>query len=136
MTSSMRNSGLPTGQIAMLVIFGAVLWFAAAMLTRFLVPMPFYDGWGIALVYALVIPGTVPFVMMARPLARLRVDQTAMGITIVTATALLLDGTAFAFFPSLYANNAPDAAQAAAAILWGAGVALVLAMVMNKGENA
>lgn len=84
----------------------------------------------------MTIPGTVPFVLLSRKLAGLRVSQTAIGMLVVTATALLFDGAAFAFFPSLYANNPGDTTQAAAAILWGAGVALFLGLFMNKEKSA
>jgi hypothetical protein len=132
-----HNEAMPSPtQIALLAAIGAVLWFLAALLMRAIAPMPWYEGAGIALVYALVIPGTLPFILLSRKLAGLHKGQTAMGILVVTATALLLDGIAFAFFPALYADNPADTTQAAAAILWGAGVGLVLAFIFNKGETA
>ena len=125
---------LKPGQMVILGTVGALLWFLAALLMCAIVPLDFYRGVGIMIVYAFTIPGTWPFVLLIRRLASLRADQTAIGVTIVTAAALLLDGTAFAFFPALYADNSGDAVQAAAAILWGAGVALVLGLLMNKAD--
>jgi hypothetical protein len=131
-----HSQAIPTPtQTVLLAIIGAVLWFLAALLMRAIAPRAWYDGAGIALVYALTVPGTLPFILLARKLARLHKRQTAMGILIVTAAALLLDGIAFAFFPALYADNPADTTQAAAAILWGAGVGLVLAFILNKGEE-
>jgi hypothetical protein len=121
-------------QIVTLAIYGTVLWFAAAMLVRTLGPVGAFDGgWGL-LTYVLVIPGTIPFILIARPIARLRHDQTATGIAIVTATALLLDGIAHAWFPAIYGTNPALIVKGAAAIFWGAGVGLVLSLIMNK-EN-
>jgi hypothetical protein len=121
-------------QIVILAIYGTVLWFAAAMLVRTLGPVGAFDGgWGL-LTYVLVIPGTIPFILIARPIARLRHDQTATGIAIVTATALLLDGIAHAWFPAIYGTNPALIVKGAAAIFWGAGVGLVLSLIMNK-EN-
>ncbi len=129
-------SQLSTAQIAILAIYGAILWFLAAILVRTIGPMGFLDGvWGI-ITYALVIPGTVPAILAARPLARLRRDQTAVGIAIVTATALLLDGIAHAWFPTIYGSDPALIVKGAAAIFWGAGVGLVLAIIMNKGEES
>jgi hypothetical protein len=121
-------------QIVTLAIYGTVLWFAAAMLVRTLGPVGAFDGgWGL-LTYVLVIPGTIPFILIARPIARLRHNQTATGIVIVTATALLLDGIAHAWFPAIYGTNPALIVKGAAAIFWGAGVGLVLSLIMNK-EN-
>jgi hypothetical protein len=122
-------------QIVILAIYGAVLWFLAAMLVRNLGPMGALDGVWRVISYALVIPGTVPAILIARPLAKLRRDQRVTAISIVTATALLLDGIAHAWFPAIYGTDPALIVKGAAAILWGAGVGLVLALVMNK-ENA
>ena len=122
-------------QIAILAGYGTVLWFAAAMLVRNIGPMGAFDGaWGI-LTYALVIPGTVPAILAARPLAKLSGVQTVAGIAVVTATALLLDGVAHAWFPQIYGTDPALIVKGAAAIFWGAGVGLVLAFIMNKGEE-
>ena len=128
----MQRTSLSSQQIAISAVIGAILWFFAAMLMRVVVPLDFYNGFGVAIIYALTIPGTIPFVFLLRKIARLRTDQIAIGYTIATSAALLLDGTAFAFFPSLYADNSTDALQAAAAILWGAGVGQILAFIINK----
>ena len=128
------NISLSPKQIIIAAIIGAILWFCAAMLMRAVVKMEFYDGMGVAIVYALTIPGTIPFVILLRKLAGLGQDQIAIGYTVATAVALMLDGSAFAFFPALYADNPADGLQAPAAILWGAGVGLVLAIIMNRAE--
>jgi hypothetical protein len=121
-------------QIVILAIYGAVLWFAAAMLVRAIGPMGALDGGWRLLSYALVIPGTVPAIIIARPIAKLRADQTIAGISVVTATALLLDGIAHAWFPAIYGTDPALIVKGAAAIFWGAGVGLVLALTMNKGD--
>jgi hypothetical protein len=123
-------------QISILAIYGAVLWFLAAMLVRTIGPMGALDGVSGIIVYALVIPGTVPAIIAARPLAKLRHDQTVNGISIVTATALLLDGVAHAWFPVIYGTDPALIVKGAAAIFWGAGIALVLAFLINKEEKA
>ncbi len=128
-------SQLTSAQIAILAIYGTILWFLAAMLVRNIGPMGALDGvWGLA-AYALVIPGTIPAVLLARPLAKLRHDQMAIGIAVVTATALLLDGVAHAWFPELYGTDPALIVKGAAAIFWGAGVGLVLAFIMNKEDS-
>ncbi len=118
-------------QIATLAIYGAVLWFIAAMLVRLLAPMGALDGSARVLTYLLVVPGTIPAIVIARRLARLVRGQTAIGIAVVTATATLLDGIAFAALPTLYADAPHHVIAGAAVIVWGAGVGLVLGVVMN-----
>ena len=134
-TTAIDPRPLATPQIIILTLYGAILWFSAAVLVRVIGPMGALDGGWRMLTYAIVIPATVPAIIAARPLAKLRVDQTLAGICVVTATALLLDGVAHAWFPALYGTHPALIVKGAAAIFWGAGVALVLASIMNK-ENA
>ena len=120
-------------QSAIMVVFGAILWFAAALLIRAIEPLGALHGAGVAIFYAALIPGTWPFILLARAVARLRREQTVMGVVLATATASLLDGTALMLHPGLYGA---DRGGAGAAILWGVGVGLVLALVMNAPKRA
>lgn len=129
-----RRLGLSTRQIGTLAVIGAVLWFIAAILLRNIGPLGAFEGGNRVLLYALTIPGTIPFIWMTQRLARLASNQIAIGIAIVTATALLLDGVAVAWFPQLYGDELAQVTSSAAAILWGAGVGLMLAFLMNKED--
>ena len=126
------NANLSLRQISLLIFLGALFWFMAALLMRAIVPLPFYDGWGVATVYVLTIPATLPFVFIVSKISALHRSQIAIGYTIATTAALLLDGCAFAVIPWLYADNSTDALQAAAAILWGAGVGQMLAFINSR----
>ncbi len=126
------REALTPAQMVLLAAFGALLWFAAAMLMRLIGPMGALQGMGRVILYVLVIPATFPFVLIARKLATLRPDQTAHGVTVATAVATLLDGIALAWFPTLYGTDIGQVAAAGAAILWGAGVGLALGLLMNK----
>jgi hypothetical protein len=125
------NQPLTTKQVIILAVYGAVLWFLAAMLVRTIGPMGALDGFGRMITYALVIPGTVPAILIGRALAKLSRDQTAMSLIVITATALLLDGIAHAWFPSLYGSDPTLIVKGTAVIFWGAGVGLVLGLIMN-----
>ena len=123
---------LTPGQAVMLALIGITLWFLAALLLRAIEPMGAFTVPGVFILYALLIPGTYPFVLMTRRLAKLRGDQTMLGVTIVTATATLCDANALVWFPeTLYGANPLGAA---AAVLWGVGVALFLGIMMNKAD--
>ncbi len=127
-------SGLPLNrrQLATLIAIGIALWFGAAMMLRMLGPMGIYEGSSRIWLYLLVIPGTLPFVPMTAWLAALATDQKAIGLAIVTASAMLVDGIALAWFPRTYADTTGLVAAAGAVILWGAGVGIVLGMMFNR----
>ena len=124
-------SDLSARQTTIMIAYGAALWFGAAMLLRVVGPLGAFQGVGVVILYALVIPGTVPFIWGARVVAKLSPDQTLLAITIATTTALLLDGLAVAWMPWLYGADATLVMGAAAAVLWGGGVGLALGFLMN-----
>jgi hypothetical protein len=140
MTNSTQTLATPqpltTKQVIILALYGAVLWFLAAILVRTIGPMGALDGYGQVITYALVIPGTVPAIWIGRVLAKLGRDQTAIALIVITATALLLDGIAHAWFPGLYGSDPVLIVKGAAAIFWGAGVGLVLGLIMNSPARA
>ena len=119
-----------TRETAALVLVGLTLWLVAALLLHWLVPLGAFEGTRALLAYALVIPGTVPFVAAVR--AGVERDRLPLAVSIVTASALLVDGVVVRWFPGVYGSTAADVATAAAAILWGAGVGLVLGFVLGR----
>lgn len=131
--SQPNRIGLTSRQTLLLVVAGTSLWFLAAVLLRMIAPMGALDGRMRAVTYALVIPGTVPFVFVTKWLVSLRDDQMALGIAVATTTALLIDGIVVAWFPSIYGGHLSQVTNCAAIILWGAGIALLLGFFMNKG---
>jgi hypothetical protein len=123
---------LTTKQVLISVIYGAFLWFVAAMIVRNIGPMGAFAGIALVITYALVIPGTVPAILLGQKLIGLVKSQIAGSVMIMTATALLLDGVALNFFRGLYGNDPVIVMAGAALILWGAGVGLVLAILMGR----
>jgi hypothetical protein len=119
-------------QTIIAIILGLIFWFIAAMLVRTLGPMGALEGGWRVLTYALVIPGTVPAVWMTQRLAGLGAGQTATALLVVTATALFADGIAHAWFPWLYGSEPRLIILGAAVIFWGAGVGLVLGLIMDR----
>lgn len=123
---------LSTSQIVTMAIFGAVVWFVAGMALGYLGPMGIYEGTNRAVLYALIVPGTVPFVMLARRIGGLASNQIAIAYAVATTVAMLLDGLALAWFPALYGGTPEMVAGAGATILWGAGVGQLLAFLFNR----
>jgi hypothetical protein len=123
---------LTARQTVILSALGASLFLLAALMLRALADHGIYVGWGRVLLYALVIPGTAPFIFLLKQAAGLAKSQVAVGTAVATAAAILLDGIALAWFPGLYGTNVEHIAGAGAAILWGGGVGLVLGFLMNR----
>jgi len=119
-------------QLIILILFGITLWFLAAMLLRVLGPMGIYEGSARFILYALIIPGSWPFVWIAKWIAELRNDQIFSAVAVATMAAALCDGLALAWFPALYAATPELVAGAGGTILWGAGVIMALGFWMNK----
>lgn len=119
-------------QLAFSIGYGIALWIGAAMLVRALGPIGALSGWGLVVSYLALIPGTVPAVLLTKQIVSPFRDDLLMSVSIISATALLLDGISFGFFPALYGANAAHQLAAAGFILWGGGVGLVLAIVMGQ----
>ncbi len=133
--AAVNRIGLSHGQTVLLVILGAALWFLAAVILRVIAPMGALEGNMRAVTYALVIPCTLPFVLLVRFLVRLRPDQLFTGVGVATMTALLIDGIVIAYVPAVYGGSLPQVTNCAAIILWGAGLGILLASIFNRGAE-
>lgn len=122
-------------QIAISILLGIILWFVAAMILRIVGPMGALDGWARAVTFALVVPGTVPFVYVFRRVAGLVGEQLLIGIAIGTMAAAFADGVALSWLPALYGEGADQLAGSGATILWGVGVVLMLAHVIGRRDH-
>jgi hypothetical protein len=126
---------LTATQIAITATLGAILWLLAALLCNALGARGVFDGSARLLLYALVVPGTLPFVLLIRRVAGLAPAQTGLGMAVGTAAATLLDGVALAWFPGLYGATPALVAASGAVILWGAGVGLVLGLAASRNAR-
>lgn len=115
------------------ILIGAILWLAAARLVHFL-PWLFDGGRMSAILFVAIIVSswlTVDIVRLAtRPGPGQLVPLMAWG----TLTALLLDGLAISFAPSFYASVSSATQFGAAAIMWGAGLGLLFALLRDKAR--
>lgn len=127
-----ETASLTPRQTGILIVFGAIGWFAAALLIRFLEPFHVFDGMARVWTYLLIIPGSVPLVWIGQSMTRHTKGQRGVAASVFTATALLLDGLAVAWSPSLYGSSTEHVLVGAAAILWGAGVLITLGFVMSR----
>jgi len=132
MAAQDRHLPFTTRQLAIIVGMGVVVWFVGALVCRWIGDSGWYAGTARWIVYAALIPGTLPVLLLLRALARLRSDQMALASTIATAAAITLDSVAMVVVPELYAANSDDLASAGASILWGGAVAIFLGCWLNR----
>ncbi|MEM9938649.1 MAG: hypothetical protein AAF768_07375 [Pseudomonadota bacterium] len=126
---------LSSSQLVRSILWGAALWFFAALLLRYLGPLGIFDGFARVVLYALVIPGTIPFVWATPNVTGTDRSQLVLSLAAADAAALLLDGMAVAWLPILYGAERSLILGSAAVILWGAGIVLMLAFIM-QGKQA
>jgi len=131
----MPNQLLTSLQIMRAVLWGVALWFVGAILLLYLGPMGIYEGTARFWLYALLIPGTVPFILCTPWVVGITREKLALATSIVVASAILCDGVAVAWFPSLYGSEVTLVLGAAATILWGGGVAIALGFLFNKAGS-
>lgn len=131
---SVPTTRLPfsTGQMAILIVAGVIFWFVGALICRFAGELGAFEGANRVLLYAVLIPGTLPVILLVRAAARLAPDQVALGSAIATAAAITCDGIALAWFPGLYGGGDAQTAASGAVILWGGAVAIALGCWLNR----
>jgi len=128
-----RGPSLNLRQSLIAVAMGAALWFLGALIIGWIAPLGVFDGFGRVLTYALLIPGTLPFVLLVKTLAGLRDDQVFAGAAVATGAAIALDGLAIPYFPGVYGGA--TLADAGAVILWGGAVAIALGALLNRPQS-
>lgn len=131
--SRQGNPSLASSQIVALAMIGAVYWFVAALVVRWTAAGWVGNDAMTAVVFVLIVLATVPALLLGYRLAGISRSRAATGATVMTGAAALLDGVALTWFPALYGISPAVILGGAAAILWGAGVALVSGMMLERG---
>lgn len=129
-----KSAHLPfTGrQLAIIVVTGITVWFIGALVCRWVGDAGWFAGPARWIVYAALIPGTLPVLIVMRAIAALRSDQMALASAVATAAAIALDSIALVVMPELYAATTDNLAASGAAILWGGAVAIGLGCWLNR----
>lgn len=121
-------------QLAFCVGYGLALWLGAIFLVRAMGPMGALSGWGLVISFALLVPGTLPAVLLTQRVMGPTKDQLLLGVTIISTIALLLAGLCFSFWPWIYGSNMKHVVAASGFMLWGGGIGFALAFVVGKGR--
>lgn len=118
-------------RLAILVVYGAMLWAVGAVVLRLAAGAHWFGGPLHIVLYLMLFPATWPFVRYAPQLAGLPRAETLRSTAIALTTALFIDGVVIGFAPAVYSSDPATALACAGAILWGAGVALVLGLILQ-----
>lgn len=122
---------LSSKQLLVVISLGVFFWFVFAMVIRFGSELGILGGTIGAATFLFSIPIAWLLIVGIKAIAGLVTGQIFAGLGISTATAGLCDGIALTWMPSLYGNESSSALLGAGYILWGAGVILILAYVMD-----
>ena len=129
-----KSARLRPTQAATASAWGVLLWFAAAMAIRFAPDTMFARGTAIACAFAAALPLGWLAVWATRRIASLSPAQVLPGVVIACASAMLCDGIGFTW-TSIYGADHPDLVPAAAWLLWGVAIILVIAICQPVAEG-
>jgi hypothetical protein len=130
-TPAPTKNNLSSKQLLVVISLGVFFWFIFAMVIRLGNELGIFGGAIGAVTFLLSIPIAWLLIVSIKALAGLGNGQIMTGLGISSATAGLCDGIAITWMPSLYGNESSSALLGAGYILWGVGVILILAYVMD-----
>lgn len=131
-----NNVILGTRKAFLSVILGAIFWFIAAMIVRFFGESVFSENSNYKiLMFVLLFPLSYVFIFITQKVADLQKSELLNAVSIVTMTAMFLDGIALTFFRGLYSDKYEVSHYGTAFILFGVGAGLLLSYSMNDNEK-
>lgn len=122
---------LATRQVAILAGFALLFWIAATAWIRCF-PQQLVGPLDGAAGFLASIPACWLCIQAARRVARLSPEQLVAGTAVVVAVATLVDAAALRWAPGLYADSDRVCRLGAAWLLWGYGVSLGIALLMQR----
>ena len=119
---------LRKSQVYPLIGLGVVLWFLVMLDIRLRPQVMLDPVRGLLLFLAAPLAGWAS-IWLCKLVGRLSAEQLLSGVAVVGAVAMTMDGAALKWFSGVYGYNERLLHLAAAWLLWGYGVALVIAVV-------
>jgi hypothetical protein len=125
---------LSARQLVIVIALGVFFWFVFALFIRFTGPLGIFGG-VIGIVPLLAnIPVAWLLTVIIKRMAGLVGGQIFAGMALSTAVAVICDGAALTWFPSLYGTDTSTVLLGAACILFGGGVITIVAYIMAARE--
>jgi hypothetical protein len=117
-------------QVLSLVTVGAIFWILATLYIHFL-PGAFTNPVQGAIGFITTLPIAWLSVLLTKWVGRLSAEQLLLGVGIVGAFAMMIDGIVLRWFPAAYSGDPLILRLSAAWLLWGYGVSLCIAILMS-----
>ena len=125
-----------TSRFSLFAALGVAFWFNAALIIRFCGTAVFTaHNPRLALFFVLAIPLTVFSLYLTKLISKLAYNGLLKPVVVMTFTATFLDGIALVWFRQLYGQSVEVALHGAAWILWGVGVGLLFAFILDSRRN-
>jgi hypothetical protein len=133
------NSGetslfLTTAQVTRVILYSVFLWFVAAMFIQAMKGTAIFGGTNGILTFFFLIPVSWLSVLSIRWVGGLRKGQTISGVAVGLAAATFLDAVALTWTPWLYGGEPQHVLFGGASILWGVGLFLLIAYLLEVGD--
>lgn len=123
-------------KVMLFAALGAAFWYQAAMIINFFGATVFSAGNPkLILFFFLTVPITIASMYITVLLCKLKYDELLRPVVIMTFTATFLDAIALVWFKHLYSNSFEVALHGAAWILWGAGLGLLFACILENRKR-
>ncbi|MBX7174472.1 MAG: DUF5367 family protein [Pyrinomonadaceae bacterium] len=131
-----NNITLGRKKVILSVILGAIFWFVGAMIIRFFGDSVFSENNNYRiLALVLLFPLSYVFILITQKIVNLQKSELLNSVSIVTLTAMFLDGIALTWFRGLYSDKYEVSHYGAGFILFGVGAGLLLSYLMNDNEK-
>ena len=116
---------------------GIIAWFNAAMIIRFLGESCLTENNpNLKWMFLLAFPVTALTIYLTKIISKLPYSELLRPIVIMTFTATFCDGIALVWFRQIYNESFIIALHGAALILWGVGLGLLFAYILEiEGVN-
>jgi Family of unknown function (DUF5367) len=123
-------------KVMLFAALGTAFWYQAAMIINFFGVTVFSAGTPkLILFFFLAVPITIASMYITALICKLKYNELLRPVIIMTFTATFLDAIALAWFKHLYSNSFEVALHGAAWILWGAGLGLLFAYILENRKK-
>ena len=116
----------------LLMVFGIITWFAAAMFIRTALPQGWLDGGAPTIgVFVATLPVAALAIEAAHRVTRGEIGRLMHTAVVISYVGLLLDGLAFIWAGNLYTLDRTALSFGGAWLLWTVGLTLVYASIRD-----
>jgi Family of unknown function (DUF5367) len=127
----MKNS-----KVFIYIFLGVAFWYQAALIINFFGETVFStNNPKLLLFFFLAIPITLASMYITALICKLKFSELLKPVVIMTFTATFLDAIALVFFKHLYGESFEVAMHGAAWILWGVGLGLLFAYILDNRKS-